>query len=101
MPDAEVKLAILDMLSQAQYFDEKIVQPVSQLLTDDDPEVRSQAIELLGSTKNKNAVPALIGILSDTNKDIRLSAIDALGAIGDNQAVPVLIESLQSKTWED
>ncbi|MBI4650010.1 HEAT repeat domain-containing protein [Candidatus Desantisbacteria bacterium] len=57
-----------------------------------DIHIRNLIIEILGKTKNKDAVPVLISLLE--NKDTAYYAISALGEIGDERAVIPLIKSL-------
>jgi HEAT repeat protein len=101
LPDSEVKLIILDTLSKAEFFNEKIVGPVSALLSDEDTEVILQAIELLGTSKSKDAVPSLINLLNDEMAEICYKSMEALAAIGDLDAVKPLERFLESKKWED
>ncbi len=47
---------------------------------------RTRAVESLGRTRSKEAVPSLLPLLSDTSDEVRLGALDALRRTG-NEAV--------------
>lgn len=100
-PDTDVKLAILDTLSQAEFFNEKVVDSVLKLLDDNDLEIKTHAVEILGMYKSKNAVPILIKLLNNKNKELRLCIIDALASIGDTRAVDAIQPFAKSKKWEE
>ena len=57
-----------------------------------DPEVRAEAVEMLGKVGGKRAVASLIKALRDP--DTMYEAAEALGKIGDVRAVKPLIETL-------
>jgi len=73
--------------------DVKAVDPVIQLLNDEDPEVRFSAAIILGEIGDKKAVEPLIQALEDTKA--RAIAAQALGKIGDVKAVEPLILALK------
>jgi hypothetical protein len=60
-------------------------------------EGREKAIELLVSTKNKDAVPALTGAIADPAPEIRAAAIEGLAALGARAALPGIIKSLNDE----
>jgi len=64
-----------------------IVEPS---LLDPDPEVRSQAIDVLAEVDPEQAVPALIASLEDQNPNVRWDAARILGQLGDARALPAL-----------
>jgi hypothetical protein len=71
------------------------MESLSGLLLDKDPEVREEAVDLLGESKDDRAISHLIGVLrSDENADVRASAADALGDLGYPAALDGLIEAL-------
>ncbi len=101
IPDADVKLTILDILLEPDFFGEKIVLPVSNLLNDEDSEVKKHAAEILGTTKDKRVVASLIHTLSDENPEVRHTIMSALSNIGDKSASSALESFMKSENWED
>ncbi|UYP44909.1 hypothetical protein NEF87_001194 [Candidatus Lokiarchaeum ossiferum] len=101
LPDSDIKLAILDILMQPEFFGEAIVQPIIDLLGDEDMEVRKQAIEILGMTKDNRAVPPLISSLHDKEPDVRYCAMASLANIGDKNASSHLESCIDSDNWQD
>ena len=101
IPDADVKLTILDILLQPDFFGEKIVLPVSNLLKDEDSEVRKHAAELLGATKDKRIVASLINTLNDEDLEVRQTVMSALANIGDATSSIALEPFIDSENWED
>ena len=71
------------------------VIPLIADLRDDDPLVRSQAVQALGVIGDKRAVEPLIGVLNDIDPLIQRQAIKALGRIKDKRAVEPLIAVLE------
>ena len=66
-----------------------------KLLDDEDDDVRLGAVEALGATREKSAVPVLITRLEGGDRNgIRI--LWALGEIGDGQALPVLAKQMKS-----
>ncbi|MHA1561642.1 MAG: HEAT repeat domain-containing protein [Promethearchaeota archaeon] len=90
IPDADVKLTILDILLQPDFFGEEIVLPISNLLKDEDSEVKKHAAEILGTTKDKRIVASLINTLNDENSEVRHTVMAALANIGDISALSAL-----------
>lgn len=72
--------------------DVRAVDPLIQILNDEDPEVRSSAAIILGDIGDKKAVEPLIQALKDT--EARTRAVTALGKIGDVRAVEPLTRTL-------
>ena len=69
--------------------------PLIEKLKDKDPRIRHQAIEALGKTKNKKALPALVKLLEQQTD--KYPVIWALGEIGDQGAIPHLNQALASE----
>jgi HEAT repeat protein len=67
---------------------------ISQLKHSDDPFVRVDAAQTLGSLRAEEAVDALLLMLRDDNLYVRAYSAEALGKIGDLMAVDLLIVSL-------
>jgi HEAT repeat protein len=86
---------ILDIISSlCSIGDLKAVEPLVELLKDDNPVIRRQCVIVLGALKDKRAVNSLISVLKDENAAVRREAVIALGDIGDNRAVEPLISAL-------
>ena len=101
IPDVDVKLTILDIFLQPDFFGEEIVLPVSNLLKDEDIEVKKHAAEILGGSKDKRLVASLINTLNDKNQEVRYSVMAALANIGDVSASIALESFMKSENWED
>src|SRR3954463_6609874 len=76
--------------------DRDVVQPLMELLTDPEPNLRMHAALALGQLKAAVAAPALIGVLDDADENVRFHAIEALGAIGAADAVESLVRIAES-----
>ncbi|MGA1866976.1 MAG: HEAT repeat domain-containing protein [bacterium] len=72
--------------------DARAVEPLIDLIQDNDYNVRLYAVESLGKLKDPRAVEPLITVLNHKNADTRLRAIEALGEIEDPRAVEPLFE---------
>jgi HEAT repeat protein len=101
IPNSEVKLTILDILCQPDFFSPEIVAPIGALIDDSDSEVRAHAVELLGTTKEKSAVIHLVRALNDKNPTVRYNSMASLANIGDTDACAPLSKCLKSENWED
>lgn len=75
------------------------VEPLIELLKNEDWHIRGTAAEALGRIGDKTAVKPLINILvgwsRDRNKYVRGRAAEALGRIGDEQAFQPLTQALE------
>lgn len=67
---------------------------IRKALTDEDPEIRVQAVRSAGIRKDQDAVPILISLLKDSRPRVRRECAVALGKIGDRRAVPSLLSVL-------
>ncbi len=74
---------------------EYAVNFLTNLLEDEDSQVRRSAAEVLGKIRNEAAVSALIDALQHKDSDVRWRAAYALGKIGNEAAVSALIKALQ------
>jgi HEAT repeat protein len=70
------------------------------LSTDPDNFVRAAAAKSFGMTRNRDAVPSLIGLLGDVSGFVVTSAIESLGAIGGDEARRAIISKLASDDIE-
>jgi HEAT repeat protein len=73
--------------------------PLLALVSDPDAEVRLFSCVMLGSLKEKAAVPGLVAALSDPDVNVRHAAATSLGQIGSEAAVPRLVEALRGEPW--
>jgi len=73
------------------------LQPLLELLKDEDAETRSRAAEALGNLKDLAAQPALREALQDKRARVRRRAAEALGNLEDAAAQPALEAALQDK----
>jgi HEAT repeat protein len=79
------------------------VAPLLGIIETPDPDVRKFVVDILGDTKDRRAVPALIERLDDTDENIRVAAAEALGKIRDPRAVDALLSGLtrHDQGWLD
>jgi twitching motility protein PilT len=75
-------------------FGEALVDPVIELLSDPDEEVRSAAVTVASGFHDPRVVPATINLLRDSDWWIRIAAADALGTLKDPRAVEPLVAAL-------
>ncbi|HVH58152.1 MAG TPA: HEAT repeat domain-containing protein [Vicinamibacterales bacterium] len=71
--------------------DVDITRPLSQLLQNDDVDLRMQAALALGEQHHPAAVPPLLSALDDPDTNVRFHAIEALGRLRADSAVDRLI----------
>lgn len=91
----DVELSILKALGG---LGQRVEVPVSLLvdkLRDDDPQVRAQAVETVGKTKNKEASTELVKMLKEERDNYLV--VWALGEIGDPRTISALNRLLASK----
>jgi len=81
-------------LESMKTFGPDMIDPVLELLEDDDLDIRISALLLAGSYKNPKAVPAIIPLLKDDDWWLRITAAETLGDLGDARAVGPLTELL-------
>ncbi|MHC4526296.1 MAG: HEAT repeat domain-containing protein [Planctomycetota bacterium] len=76
------------------------VQPLINILSDDDRSVRIPAVWALGRIKDARAVEPLVAALKDKDKYVRTGVVFALGWIEDMRAVELLIGVLnEDQDW--
>jgi hypothetical protein len=66
------------------------VQPLIDLLQDDNTQLRNQAVRTLGALGDARAVPSLVALARDG--ETGETAIEALGEIGGDEVYPALLE---------
>ncbi len=91
----DVQLNILAALGELGKRRQIPVSALIEKLKDQDPQIRTQAIEALAKTNNKAASAALLGLL-DEKKD-KYPIIWALGEIGDQGSIAALDRLLASE----
>ncbi len=77
------------------------LDPVLPLLSDSDPEIRSQAARILGDHRMAGALPSFISALSDKNLRVRFFAAQGLGKLSRREAIPPLLEMLRTNADQD
>ena len=76
-----------------------VVAPLTELLSDPDPDLRIYVALALGVQRDARAVAPLIGALSDENENVRFHAIEALGRLRDPEAVNALVAVAESRDF--
>ena len=80
--------SILDLLAIAEV---DIVGPLIACLQEHDVDLRIQATLILGESRDRRAVPALMTALDDADVNVRFHAIEALGILRASDAVEKLV----------
>lgn len=98
--NAEIRVVATEALQgicqhEDVHFRQQLIPEISQLLMDQDLQVRRNAAETLGLIGQTESVPLLINALNDPYWQVRWAAIEALGEIGDRQAVPYITPLLK------
>lgn len=81
-------------LESMKAFENDLIEPTIELLSDPDEEVRASAMHVAASFDDKRIIPATIQLLRDPDWWIRISAVETLGRLGDPSAVEALIPML-------
>jgi len=95
--DADLRNGAMEALVA---FGEMAVPHLTNLLTDDNEEVRNFSAVMLGDIGNSEAVVPLINALRDAEANVRHAAAEALGKIGDNRALAPLQELGKGDFWD-
>ena len=90
----EVELTMIRTLGYLGKTTEVPASPLIDKLGDDDPEIRSEAIQAVAEIQSQEALPALYRLL-DSGRN-RYAVIWALGEIGGPTAIPALSKLLAS-----
>ncbi|MEX0779026.1 MAG: HEAT repeat domain-containing protein [Balneolales bacterium] len=77
------------------------VEPLIQLLTDSDSEIRAQSAKMLGDVRYQPAGESIIPLLGDEHPRVRFFAAEALGRIGHQPALQPIVEMLEHNNDED
>lgn len=70
------------------------------MLEQDDPDVREQALDMLGSHKSDNAYDIIMRFIKDNDEGVRGTAAFNLGEISDTRAIPSLIDVVHNDPSE-
>ena len=79
--------------------DVEITGPLSELLHDEDPDLRIQAALALGEQHHPAAGPPLIAALDDVDANVRFHAIEALGRLRAPAAVEPLLGIVEGRDF--
>ena len=71
----------------AQNPDQPSLASISDLMKSKKPDLREEAVEILGELKDGDGIPYLTQLLLDENEAVRFKAADALGEIGGKRAI--------------
>ena len=74
---------------------------IKPLLADADPEVRAQAVKVVGEAKEPKSFEALVGLLDDASLRVRFFAAIALGKLGRSEAAGSLLKLLRASADTD
>lgn len=81
-------------LESMRAFENDLIEPTIELLSDPDQEVRGSAMLVAQSFEDPRIVPATIGLLKDPDWWIRITAAETLGRLKDPRGVQPLIDAL-------
>ena len=81
-------------LDSMRAFENDLIEPTIELLSDPDQEVRGAAMLVAQSFEDPRIVPATIGLLKDPDWWIRITAAETLGRLKDPRGVQPLIDVL-------
>ena len=81
-------------LDSMRAFENDLIEPTIELLSDADQEVRGAAMLVAQSFEDPRIVPATIGLLKDPDWWIRITAAETLGRLKDPRGVQPLIDVL-------
>ncbi len=76
-------------------------EPLTELLSDKDPEIIAQAVKILGDVRYKEVGPELIPLLKNENARVKFFAAQALGRIEQQSAVQALLDMIVANNDED
>ncbi len=77
--------------------DESAIQPLVQVLSDEDSMVASLAVNALVKIGSA-AVPALIEVVKDAPQSARIQALRALAEIRDHRAIPIMMKVMEENS---
>lgn len=71
-----------------------------QLVESPIAEVRQIAVAVLGQSRQRSALEALINVCADVDTEVRIQALRALGELRDASALGVILAALDDDRWE-
>lgn len=83
------------LLAALRDYADALTEPVIDLMSDPDQDVRTQALLVGASLEATGAVPHIVSLLGDDDWWLRLTAIETLGKIGDPRAVEPLLNAMR------
>ncbi len=83
--DDKLRLRAVKVLQN--YKESEVVEHLTGLLNDYNPEIRIAVITALGKIKDEKSVAHLLPLLSDRDKEIKKAAIEVMGQMGDYRAI--------------
>jgi quinoprotein glucose dehydrogenase len=81
--------------------DASVLNSLTSLLEDGDPEVRGQAAKVLGECRHQASAEELVKLLSDESPRVRAFASYSIGRIGHRAAISPLLEMLRENQDQD
>lgn len=84
-------------LESLKAFSKDLVEPVIELMHDEDEEIRLLALVVGGNFEDDRCVEPIIRLLGDPDWWTRATAVETLGRIGDPRAVPHLLKLLDDE----
>ena len=100
-PSPYARLHAIWALGQLAQKNPAALAPLRTLLRDADPEVRSQAIKILGDAGDTSSADALIAALKDSAPRVKFFAAQSLGKLNHAAAAPALIAALRANDDQD
>ena len=88
--------SVLPLLASGAW---ETLQPLTELTTDTDAEVRMYAAQTLGNLKDRRAIPALMQLLNDADINVRYHAIESLAKLRASEAVDALARIAESREF--
>lgn len=73
------------------------LKQVETYLKDNDRDVRIFAANILGTTGLREAFPALVEAIHDPEENVRYAIVEALGKIGEKKSIPLLLDILKDE----
>ncbi|MFH5886414.1 HEAT repeat domain-containing protein [Halalkalibaculum sp. DA3122] len=77
------------------------VEPLMELLADEEAEIRAQAAKMLGDVRYQPAGDSLIPLLRDENARVRFFAAEALGRLAWKSALQPIVDMLEANDDKD
>lgn len=101
MKEEHQNLSVLNSVIQilSSTTDMDIIYALSQMLKDEDPDLRLYTVQILSNINFKEAEDLLISALSDNNPNVVFSAIEGLGNKKSQKAIPYLLRFLEIKDY--